>query len=155
MSERVWLYIISKELSPEQLTSLSVECTTFVNSWTAHEQKLNGAFEIHKNRLLIFKVDESVYNASGCSIDKLTRLVQSLEKKFSIELLNRLLVGYEDKDAIKVVHSSKIKELLESGMISENTLIYDITVSNSAEFKELKKPLKNTWLNKYLPSFTS
>ena len=155
MSERIWLYPISKTLSDEQIISLKENCSAFVNSWSAHEQKLNATFEIYKNQILIFKVDESVYNASGCSIDKLTHLIQALEKTFSTELLNRFLVAYDDKDSVSVVHSSKIKELLESGDIDKNTIIYDNTISSSEQLNEWRKPLNQTWLCKYLPTVSS
>ncbi len=155
MSERIWLYPISKTLSKEQLNSLKENCLAFVNSWAAHDQQLNASFEIYKNRILIFKVDESVYNASGCSIDKLTHLIQSLEKTFSIELLNRFLVAYDDKDSVRAVHSSKIKELLESGAIDKNTIVFDNTISSSEQLNEWRKPLNQTWLCKYLPAVSS
>jgi hypothetical protein len=155
MNERIWIFTVSRTLSREDIRSLAETCSVFVNSWTAHEQKLNATFELYKERLLIFRVDEGLYNASGCSIDKLMHLVQGLEKTFSIELLNRLLVVYEDKEQLEVVNSSQIKLLLQKGTINENTLIYDNTISMSRELSGWKKPLKETWLNKFLPSFTS
>ncbi len=149
--ERIWIFTLSKVLSEEQLNDLSANCKAFVSSWTAHEQKLNASFELYQNTMLIFKVDEALYNASGCSIDKLTHLVQQLEKTFSVELLNRLIVAYEDSGSPKVVHSSKIKELLQNGDINENTMVFDNTISSSEQISQWKKPIKSTWLSKYLP----
>lgn len=150
MTERVWIYVISKELSNEQLQMLSENCKNFVAGWTAHEIKLAASFEIFKKRLLIFKVDESAYNASGCSIDKLQRFVKEQEIHFNIELLNRLLVVYDKNEEPIVIHSSKITELLQSGEITGDTLIYDNTINTSLQWAEWKKPLKNTWLAKYV-----
>jgi hypothetical protein len=155
MTERIWTYIISKELSDAQLKELHERTDKFVNSWTAHEQKLKASFEIYKDRILIIKVDESAYNASGCSIDKQLQFIKQLEKDLGVELLNRLVVAYEDGNKIKVVHSSKIKELLQKVEINENTLVFDSTISSSVHLPEWKKPLKNTWLSKYLPSYSS
>ncbi len=154
MTERVWIYVISKELSEEQLSMLTLNCKAFVDGWTAHEIKLAASFEIFKKRLLIFKVDESAYNASGCSIDKLQRFVKEQEIHFNMELLNRLLVVYDKNEEPIVVHSSKITELLQSGEINNETLIYDNTINSSLQWAEWKKPLKNTWLSKYLTGIT-
>ena len=151
MTERVWIYTISKELSNDQLAKLHSNCSDFVNNWTAHEVKLAASFEVYKNRMLVFKVDESAYNASGCSIDKLQRFVKEQELQMGVELLNRLLVAYEEHGQPVVVHSSKIKDLINAGTINENTLVFDNTISSSVQWAEWKKPLKNTWLNKYLP----
>ncbi len=149
MTEKIWIYVLSKELSGDQLNQFLQNCKNFTGSWTAHDQPLAASFELHKNRLLIMKVDESAYNASGCSIDKLQRFIQLQEKEFDIELLNRFLVALDVKDSVMVVHSSKIKELLSTHVIDENTPVYDTTITSSVDIKDLKKALKNTWLNKY------
>ncbi len=155
MIEKVWIYILSKDLNIGDRTKFTTNCKTFVDSWTAHDQKLNASFELYKNRMLIMRVDESAYNASGCSIDKLQRFIQVQEKEFKIELLNRFMVALEVFDGLMVVHSSKIKQLLAQNTISEHTLVYDTTISSSEQMKEWKKPLKDTWLCKYLPSLSA
>ncbi len=150
MIEKVWIYILSKDLSIGERTQFTTNCKTFVDSWTAHDQKLNASFELYKDRMLVMKVDESAYNASGCSIDKLQRFIQVQEKELGIELLNRFLVALEVYDGLMIVHSSHIKDLLSQNTITENTPVFDTTISSSEELKDWKKPLKNTWLNKYL-----
>ena len=151
--ERIWIYTISKLLSEDELAELTNRCRNFVSTWTAHEVSLDASFELYKNRLLIFKVNEANYNASGCSIDKQVRLVKELEQAFSVELLNRLLVAYEQNDAVAVVKTSEIPGLLSEGEISGDTLVFDNTISQSADLaKNWKRPLKNTYLSKYLVS---
>lgn len=151
MSERIWIYTLSEELNDSQLLDLKNRCKDFVKTWTAHDVSLDASFELYQNRLLIFKVDETKYNASGCSIDKQLRFVKELEHVFEIELLNRLLIAYESGSNINVVSSSKIKELLSSKTINENTLIFDNTITQSSQLAgSWKQPLKNTWLSKYL-----
>jgi hypothetical protein len=153
MNERIWIYTISKLLSEEQLTQLKARCQSFVSTWTAHEVSLDASFELYKNRLLIFKVNEANYNASGCSIDKQVRLVKELEQEFSVELLNRLLVAYEKQDEVAVVKTSDITALLSDGSITENTLVFDNTVTRSGDLiANWKRPLKDTYLSRYLVS---
>lgn len=147
---RVWTYIISKPLSLEQLENLMSDGKKFVTSWTAHENKLRADFTIFKNRIIVVNVDEDVANASGCSIDKLTRFVKETELKFGIELLNRFYIAYKSGENLEVVHSSKVKELLEQGILSEDTLIYNTAVANQNEYEKWEQLLKTTWLNKYL-----
>jgi hypothetical protein len=149
--EKIWIYTLSKQLSAEQELDLKTRCASFVSSWTAHDVALNASFELYKNRLLIFKVDETNYGASGCSIDKQLRLVKEIETAFSIELLNRMLVAYEMNDGVEVVKQSHIKELLLNNIINEDTLVYDNTITTSNELTLFwKKPLNKTYLSKYL-----
>jgi hypothetical protein len=151
--ERIWIYTISKQLPEEQITELKQRCQNFVSTWTAHEVSLDASFELYKNRLLIFKVNEANYNASGCSIDKQVRLVKELEQHFSVELLNRLLVAYEQGTEVAVVKTSEIAGLLTDGTINENTLVFDNTIAQSTDLAtNWKKPLKDTYLSKYLVS---
>ena len=151
MNNRIWIYTLSKELTNEQLIEFKNRCQNFVSGWTAHDVSLEASYELYKNRLLIFKVDESNYNASGCSIDKQTRLVKELEQEFSVELLNRLLVAYEKNDEVIVVKQSQISELLNSKEITGNTLIFNNTISNSDDLNHnWKQALSKTYLAKYL-----
>ena len=100
---------------------------------------------------MIFKVNEDKYNASGCSIDKQVRFVKELEQAFSVDLLNRLLVAYENNNQVEVVKSAQIKELLSANIISANTLVFDNTITQSSELNtKWKQPLHKTWLEKYL-----
>jgi hypothetical protein len=147
---RVWTYVISKELSVDEINKMNTEGNLFVNGWTAHEQKLTADFEIFKNRIIVVKVNEDLHAASGCSIDKLTRFIKDLEKEYSIELTNRFLVAIKQDQNLEIVHASKIKDLLKEKQISENTIIYNTSLSNSSELMGWELPLKNTWLSKYL-----
>lgn len=150
--ERVWIYTLSKELTKEQLDHFKARCQDFVSGWTAHEVSLDASYELYRNRLLIFKVNEGKYNASGCSIDKQLRFVKELEQTFSVELLNRLLVAFVNADkTIEVVKQSQIMELLSSHTINENTIIFNNTITQSTELEtNWKLPLHKTWLSKYL-----
>jgi hypothetical protein len=151
MNERIWIYTMSKELTNEHLVDFKNRCQTFVNDWTAHDVSLDASFDLYQNRLLIFKVDEDKYGASGCSIDKQLRFVKELEQVFSVELLNRLLVAYEDNNQVEVVKASQIKDLLLNNKMTENTFVFDNTITESAQLtSKWKQPLLSTWLAKYL-----
>jgi len=151
MNERIWIYTISQELTNEQLVDFKNHCQKFINGWTAHDVSLDANFELYQNRLLLFKVNEEKYNASGCSIDRQLRFVKELELVFSVELLNRLLVAYENNNQVEVVKSSQIKELLADNIISGNTLVFDNTITESRQLEtNWKQPLHHTWLQKYL-----
>lgn len=148
--EKVWVYLSSKTLEGEILKGVLEQGQTFVQNWKAHEMPLSASFEVLHNRFIVVKVNETQYNASGCSIDKLLRLIKQLEADYAIELLNRLLVAYESKNGVEVVHASKIKELLEAGVVNAETIFFDTAVSDSAKLLNWKLAMKDTWLRKYL-----
>lgn len=147
---KVWTYLIDKDLNEEELSKLKAQGLAFVKQWTAHENPLAASFEIFRNKIVVVKVDESQHGASGCSVDKLLRFIKQSEAEFQINLLNRLLVAVETTNGIKAIPSTAIKDKILSGEITGETLVYDTAIATGLEFETWHKPLKTTWLNKYL-----
>lgn len=112
--------------------------------------KLDAGIKMHRNRILVVSVDETAHNASGCSIDKLLRFVKEIEKQFSTEFLNRLLVAVDGPTEIEVYKSAQVPELLAGGKLSANTPVYNTSVTNETELNNWLQPLSGTWLSKYL-----
>jgi hypothetical protein len=148
--EKVWVYLSNNVLEGDTLKAIQQQGQAFVQSWKAHEMPLNASFEVLHQRFIVVKVDETQYNASGCSIDKLLRLIKQFEADYQLELLNRLLVAYKKDDGVEVVHAGKIKEMLQSGAVDSETVFFDTAVSDSNAYANWQTPLKETWLKKYL-----
>lgn len=151
MSNRVWVYLSDKTFSPEVEGGIKTDIEKFLSDWNAHGTSLSASYAILHRHFIIVRADEEKFSASGCSIDKQLRFVKEAEQKYGLSLLNRLIVAYKDGNEIRVVHSAKIPELLSSGQINENTLVFNIGVGNDAEFaSKFEIPLKESWLVKFL-----
>ncbi|MDZ4665718.1 MAG: hypothetical protein SGJ15_12625 [Bacteroidota bacterium] len=148
--KKVWIYLSNKELKGDLLNSIVKAGEDFAKGWKAHEMPLSASFEVLNGRFIVVSVDETAYNASGCSIDKLLRLIKQLEADHQLQLLNRLLVGYKTPNGVEVIPASSVKEKLNTKQLNENTLIYNVAASDSKEYKAWLQPLKETWLKKYL-----
>ncbi len=148
---RVWVYLSETILDDATSASLKTDLQHFLAGWNAHGTSLSSSFEISHNRFIIIKADEEKFAASGCSIDKQFQFIKATEKKYNLSLLNRLIIAYKEANEIKVVHSSKIPELLSSGQINENTIIYNVAVANESELvTNFEIPLSKSWLAKFL-----
>ncbi len=151
MTNRVWVYLSDKSFSPEVESGIKTDVQIFLNDWNAHGTSLSAAYELLHHHFLIISADEERFSASGCSIDKQLRFVKETEQKYGLNLLNRLLVAYKAGEEIMVVHSSKIPELLNAGLINENTHVFNVGVGNDTELKNnFEIPLKSSWLSKFL-----
>ncbi len=148
--KKVWTFVIGSPLTKQALEELTLAGRQFVNQWTAHENKLNATFEIFKERIVIITVDEASHGASGCSIDKLMRFIGQCEQDFNCELINRLNVVAEIEQHLFVCKASDIPKLLESGLLSSQTIIYNTSISTGDELLSWRQPLESTWLKKYL-----
>jgi hypothetical protein len=147
---RVWLYVIDKDLEQEQLHQLKEKGENFVKSWTAHDRQLHASFDILHKKIILVKVNESATEASGCSIDKLTRFITDLSAEFGLDLLNRLNVAYKAGSDVNVASSAVVRQMLDNGQLSAESLIFDTSISRQDDLARLEKPLKDTWLAKYL-----
>src|ERR1700748_3245112 len=150
-TNRVWIYLSNKPFDDQTESSIKSAIHNFLLGWNAHGQALSASFDILHKHFIIIKADEEQYSASGCSIDKQFQFIKETEKKYSLTLLDRLVVAYKNEDSVFLTHSSKIPQLLQDGVINENTLVFNTTVANENEFKiTFEIPLKETWLSKFL-----
>ena len=148
---RIWIYLSDKAFDEKTEAGIHADVKNFLSGWNAHGKALTSGFEIKHHRFIIIKVNEEDYAASGCSIDKQLQFIKEIEKKYSISLLNRLLLAYKKENEVMVTHSSKTPQLLAEGLLNENTPVFNIALSGEEELHtDFEKPLKETWLSKYL-----
>jgi hypothetical protein len=148
MKGKVWTYFSSVELTDEKIAGISADTQYFLDNWKVHGTPLTASFEIRDRRFLIITVDEQSYAASGCSIDKQLQFIKELEKKYQLELLNRLLVPFKDASGhIEMAHASKIKEMYQAHKVNDDTIVFNPAVSNTEELEAaFEIPLKESWL---------
>src|ERR1700751_2893760 len=121
MKNRVWVYLSDKVFADATVASLKEDLQHFLTGWNAHGTALSASADILHKHFIIIKADEEKFSASGCSIDKQFQFIKSAEQKYDFSLLNRLVIAYKNGNDVKVVHSSKVGEMLASGELNENT----------------------------------
>lgn len=147
MNQKIWIFIIEQKLSDTTLNHLLQECNEFVRQWKSHDQPLKSECILFKNRLLIFKNDETYNPISGCATDKLFRFIQMLEKKYQTSLLNRQLLVFENAQGdLEVQPLHKIDGLIQSGVINPHTIIYNTAITHSDEWEQFAQTFPNSWL---------
>lgn len=152
MKQKIWIFIIENELGAKPLESLYKDCLSFVQQWESHAAPVNASVELYKNRLLIFRNNEDFNPIGGCATDNLFRFIQELEKKYFTRLLNRRLVVYEKEGIIQVKNLSDVTQLIQSGEIDDNTIIYNTSIISSDEWQQFRLPAKDSWLKIFFES---
>ncbi|HET8827710.1 MAG TPA: ABC transporter ATPase [Pelobium sp.] len=129
-----------------QLSEINTILEDFTTSWSAHNQALKATFEIRYNRFIVLIVDETQAGASGCSIDKSVHLMQELEKKFQINLLDRFNIAYKVGDVVESVDRSEFEKLIETGAVNPSTPVFNNMVSNYQDYKsKWETTIANSW----------
>ncbi|MDB5023257.1 MAG: transporter ATPase [Mucilaginibacter sp.] len=143
---RVWIYQSDKELYDEQAKQLMDQLNNFAAEWTAHNHQLKAKAEIRYNRFLILIVDESQAGASGCSIDKSVNFMKKVEQQFGIHLFDRFNFAYRDDEKVLTSPRHEFEELLKSGKINTQTIVFNNLVQNLQQLEtKWEVPFKDSW----------
>jgi len=146
-NSRVWFFGSDRLLNDEEKSSLSIELQEFVSSWKAHGAELAASFEILHDCILIVAVDESVTPPTGCSIDKVFKL---LEKQAS-NWFNRLLIWRAFCNTAKIYTVDELQLALRTGEVDRDTIIINSTVRSLTEVrKSLYISINDSWVSSKL-----
>jgi len=146
LTSKVWVYQSDRDFNNEELQILRSKLLDFNATWAAHGTELNSSIEVYYNRFIVFFVDESGQNATGCSIDKSVGLIKSIESEFSLSLLDRMNVLYWEGQELKSAKLSAFKQLLADGSLNSNTRVFNNLVKNKEEFlKQWECTVATSW----------
>jgi hypothetical protein len=150
-NSKVWVYQSDREFTSEEKDYISEKLYTFISGWESHGRKLEGTFEIRFNRFIILAVDESISDASGCSIDKSVVIIREIAAHTGTNLLDRSLVAYRNASSpIHIVKFNEISAAVKQSIITPETLIYNNTITSLQELqKNWEIPAKNTWVSRF------
>lgn len=149
-ASRIWIYTASRAFSEDETAEINGLLDQFTKNWTAHSKELLAdGFVVH-NRMVVLAVDESQAGASGCSIDSSVHFLKKLGDTYQTDLFVRNLVALKMDELWEWHDFKSIPELLKAGKISAETAVLDTTVTDLKGFQTWEKPLKNTWLSRYL-----
>tara|TARA_B110000211_G_scaffold234994_1_gene308190 strand:- start:3783 stop:4268 length:486 start_codon:yes stop_codon:yes gene_type:complete len=148
---RVWVYQASRKLSESEVEIVASKTELFLQQWTAHGQDLEAAFELRYNRFIVFGLNQENASASGCSIDASVQFIQSLEKEFDIDLLDKMNVTFYNGQFIAHKSLSDFRKMAKARSVSANTVVFNNLVNTKAEYIEnWEVPAKESWHNRFL-----
>jgi len=148
---QVWVYQCDRILSDAEVDALTLDGKSFVSGWAAHGSKLNASCEIIYNLFIVLSVDERQALASGCSIDSSVHFIKSLEKKYNLNLFDRMRVAYRAGNKINLCSLSEFEKLANQNIVSENTIVFNNMVNIGKDFLNFwEVPLKDSWQSRVL-----
>ncbi len=127
-SSRLWAFNTGQELTEEQKNQIEEKVHTFLSQWAAHGSALTAGYQIIEDRFLLVAVDQDVTAPSGCSIDAMTRFLRDLGVDLGLDFLDAPPCCYRDGDAIVSVSREEFARAVESGALTNETRVFDLTV---------------------------
>ncbi len=153
-NSRVWIFQATNFLEFEKLERMSARLMNFCESWQAHGKDLQASFKIVYDRFVIVVLDEASYQATGCSIDKLTHLIQQLELELSVSLMDRTQIAFRDPDngLIDTTHMMNFRAALESDDMNAETTVFNNLITTKGQLEnEWEVPVRLSWHKQWLP----
>lgn len=148
---RIWIYQSNRKLSDEEVLKIEPKIIEFLKQWTAHGKDLEAGFEIKYNRFIVLGLNQENASASGCSIDASVYFIQSIEKEFGIDLMDKMNVTFYNGEFIAHKTLTDFKKMAKAKSVSKNTVVFNNLVNTKIDYLEnWEVPAKDSWHNRFL-----
>ncbi len=148
---RIWIYQSNRSFTDNEIQELEESLSNFLKEWTAHGSHLHAGFEIKYKRFIVIGLDQTNASASGCSIDASVHFVQSLEKKYNVELLDRMNVSFKQGEFIAYKPLKDFKKMAKDKSVSPNTIVFNNLVATKQEYQEhWEVPASESWHSRFV-----
>ncbi|MBS7334048.1 MAG: ABC transporter ATPase [Weeksellaceae bacterium] len=147
---KIWIFQANRKFSSEEKDIITAKLKKFIADWNAHGAALLADFDLPYDQFIVVGVDEKQASASGCSIDKLTKIIRELDSEYNFEFLNRMLIAFEENENIKIEKLPTFKSKVKEGLYN-NIKVFNNGISNLADYKSSwVLPIEKSWANTLL-----
>jgi len=147
---KVWIYQSNRKFSDEEINQIKTDLTAFITDWSAHGTSLEASFLLKYNRFIIIAVNQETQVATGCSIDASVQFIQELEKRYHVDLLDKMNVTFKLGEHIAHKTLIDFKKMAKERAVTENTIVFNNLVNNLAEFNESwEVPAMDSWHSRF------
>jgi hypothetical protein len=141
-NSRVWFFGANMLLDSQQTETLCQRLDLFVSDWKAHGAELRAGYTLLHDSILIVAVDQSVAAPTGCSIDKVFKLLND----FPVDFFQRLTVWQPFCNTAKIFSINAAQVAFMSKEIDVHTLVINPLIQTLGEARErLYIPLSESW----------
>lgn len=147
---RIWIYQSNRKFSDIEITEIEKDLVEFLTNWSAHGSSLEASYQIKYNRFIIIAINQEVHPATGCSIDTSVSFIQNLEKKYEVDLLDKMNVAFKQGEFITYKTLLDFKKLATKKAVSENTIVFNNLVNTIQEWNESWEiPAAESWHSRF------
>ena len=150
-TSRVWIYQANRGFSDTEIAEIEPKLETFLQEWTAHGAHLKAGYEIRYNRFIVIALDQSLNDASGCSIDASVRFIKELEETYGVDLLDKMNVSFKQGAFVAYKPLGDFKKMVKDRAVTGETVVFNNLVVNKGEYEEhWEVPAKESWHARFL-----
>ncbi len=147
---RLWVHQANRALTAAEISTVEVGMQTALASWAAHGHPLLASARVVENRFLLVGVEEGAGLPSGCSIDSMVQIVQTVGQQVGADFLDRS-VTYLANGEVYSLPLSALKAAFVDGTLTAETPVFNTLVKTKVEYlANWNVPAAQTWLKRYL-----
>ena len=148
---RIWIYQSNRKLTDSEIESINIKTIDFLEQWTAHGKDLEAGFELKYNRFIVIGLNQENASASGCSIDSSVYFIQTLEKEYQIDLMDKMNVTFYNGNFIAHKTLVDFRKMAKAKSVSKKTIVFNNLLNTKAEYLEnWEVPAEESWHNRFL-----
>ncbi len=147
---KIWIYQSNRKFSDDEIAEIETALQVFLQNWAAHGTCLESSYQLKYNRFIVLAVNQEVQNATGCSIDASVEFIQSLEKKYSVDLLDKMNVTFKLGEHIAHKPLIDFKKMVKDKAVTENTIVFNNLINTIEEFNDSwEVPALDSWHSRF------
>jgi len=147
---RIWIYQSNRKFSDAEISEIEADLQAFLNEWYAHGTSLEASYQIRYNRFIIIAVNQEIQAATGCSIDSSVAFIQGLEKKYNVDLLDKMNVTFKLGEHIAHKPLIDFKKMVKDKAVTEKTIVFNNLINNIQEYNESwEVPANESWHSRF------
>lgn len=150
-SARIWIYIAQRPITAGEKTEIANLVNAFLPTWAYHGDALYASFEIMHDHFLVLALHEELAPAGGCAIDKSIHLFKEIDRRFDLNLFDRMRVGVQRDGKMMIMATNQVEMEYEKGVLVAESPVFDGSLHRLGDLRnKWPQPLSNTWMGSRL-----
>lgn len=141
--QNLWIFQLDKNLVGPQAEALMAHVEDALRDWKTHGKPVPKRLAVLHGR---FVVVNALDDASGCSVDWLTRQVEGAIAKVGASVEDHSRICYRTESCVESLHFTELIARVRDGRLSMSTVIFDNTIVHGGTISDWEKPVSDSWL---------
>ena len=150
LESKIWIYQSNRKFSDQECAEIETDLQAFLQNWSEHGTALEASYQLKYNRFIIIAVNQEVQNATGCSIDASVQFIQNLEKKYDVDLLDKMNVTFKLGEHIAHKSLLDFKKMAKDKAVTEKTIVFNNLVNTIEDWNtNWEVPASESWHSRF------
>lgn len=146
-ASRVWIYQSSRPFAGQEEEQINEQLAQFYTQWETHGAPVKGWAGLVYSQFIVVLADETGNNVSGCSTDGMVRIIKSIERQYSVNMFDRMVLTFLVRDKPEMLPMAQVQYALDKGYLDSETPLFNNTVATKGDLEERwLVPLSQSWL---------